>query len=88
VDGDFATSLACFHQNRRACPQWAGLSFFDLAALLSRVVRLEAVGDSRIPLDQAADLLDHQVGVSREHVQYILECFIGLSIFPNVSKQV
>ena len=38
---------------------------------------LEAVSDAEVPLDQGADLLDHQVGVLREGAQYILECLKG-----------
>ena len=34
---------------------------------------LEAVSDAEVPLDQAANLLDHQAGVLREGIQHILE---------------
>ena len=36
---------------------------------------LEAVSNAEVPLDQATNLLDHQVVVLREGVQYILESF-------------
>jgi len=42
-----------------------------------RCYALEAVSDGKIPLDQGADLLDHQVGVLRECAQYILERLKG-----------
>ena len=38
---------------------------------------LEAVSDGEVPLDQAANLLDHQVGVLREGIQHILDCLKG-----------
>jgi len=34
---------------------------------------LEAVSDGEVPLDQGANLLDHQIGILRECVQHILE---------------
>ena len=34
---------------------------------------LEAVSDAEVPLDQGANLLDHQVGILRERAQHIVE---------------
>ena len=45
--------------------------------LLVCCFRLEAVSDGEVPLDQSADLLDHQIGILREGVQHILECLKG-----------
>jgi len=46
------------------CPLWAGhTNAWTGERLLVSRYALEAVGDSEIPLDQGADLLDHQVGV-------------------------
>ena len=38
---------------------------------------LEAVSDGEVPLDQAADLFNHQVGVLRERAQHIVDCRKG-----------
>ena len=56
------------------CPLRAGLlAAWACERLLVCRYALEAVSDGEIPLDQATDLLDYQVGVLREGVQYILE---------------
>ena len=45
---------------------------------------LEAVSDGEIPLDPAANLLDHEVGVLGERAQYIAECLKGRESIQKV----
>ena len=60
-------------QNKSALPVVGRAPFLGRRFLLLGVPRLKAVSDGEVPLDQGADLLDHQVGVLRECAQYILE---------------
>ena len=60
------------------CPLWAGVpTVWTGERLFLRDFCLEAVGDGEVPLDQGADLLDHQVGVLRECAQHIVERLKG-----------
>jgi len=45
---------------------------------------LEAVSDAEVPLDQAANLLDHEVGVLRERAQHIVERLKGRKSIQKV----
>jgi hypothetical protein len=49
-----------------------------------RVFRLEAVVYGKVSLDQGADSLDHQVGVLREGVQYIMVTLKGRQSIKKV----
>ena len=61
-------------QKKLPCPLWAGIpAAWTGKRLLVCRYALEAVGDSQVPLDQGANLLDHEVGVLRERVQHFLE---------------
>ena len=64
-------------QTKLPCPLWAGLPFQAGERLLVSRYALEAVSDAEVPLDQAVDLLDHQVGVLRERAQHIVERLKG-----------
>jgi len=70
--------LRDLNENGNALPA-LGRASYCLAGelLLLRDFRLEAVSDREVPLDQGANLLDHQVGVLRERAQHIVERLKG-----------
>ena len=82
--GCFYLPLRVLNENETALPA-VGRASYCLAGerLLVSCYALEAVGDVEIPLDQAADLFDHQVGIFREGVQHILE---SLKSWQRVQK--
>jgi hypothetical protein len=65
-------------ENETALPV-VGRASYCLAGewLLVCCYALEAVSDGEVPLDQAVDLLDHQVGILRECAQHIVERLKG-----------